>query len=187
MIAIVSGDYTTFKHVKTRKVVVLEIEVPEERFQEVISKLGMPIGGESKPVAVALLDTQIASKPDVVGNSDVQQSDFDGYFHKSKMPPNYGGVAPLNDAQQTEGDKLRVRAVMLCRDLLFQSFLAHKTGLVSQAPEERARNYILNRCMIISRSELTHNLEAQAKFRELLAKFDSWKLQNQYQDNLNRI
>ena len=57
--AVVSGEYITFKHVKTRKVVVLEIEVPEERFQDVINKLGMPVGGESKPVAVCLLDSDI--------------------------------------------------------------------------------------------------------------------------------
>lgn len=57
--AVVSGEYITFKHVKTRKVVVLEIEVPEERFQDVINKLGMPVGGESKPVAVCLLNSDI--------------------------------------------------------------------------------------------------------------------------------
>ncbi len=28
--AIVQGEYITFKHVKTRKVVILEVEVPEE-------------------------------------------------------------------------------------------------------------------------------------------------------------
>lgn len=54
--AIIQGEYVTFKHLKTRKVVVLEIEIAEERFQEVIAILGMPIGGESKPVAVVLLD-----------------------------------------------------------------------------------------------------------------------------------
>jgi len=60
--AVVSGRYVTFKHVKTRKVVVLEIEVLEESFEDVINKLGMPIGGECKPVAVCLLDVQ-AVKP----------------------------------------------------------------------------------------------------------------------------
>lgn len=57
--AVIQGEYITFKHVKTRKVVVLEIEIPEEAFQDVISKLGMPIGGESKPVAVALLGESV--------------------------------------------------------------------------------------------------------------------------------
>ncbi len=87
--AAIIGEFTHFKHIKTRKVVVLEVEVPEELFQDVISKLGMPIGGESKPVAVSLLDKQVYNTPPVVGKSDIQQ---------------------------TEGEKLRTRAVMLCGD-----------------------------------------------------------------------
>lgn len=63
----ISGEYTSFKHIKTRKAVVLEIEVPEENFTQVIEVLGMPIGGQSKPVGVALLDTE-AIKPK---NNDV--------------------------------------------------------------------------------------------------------------------
>ena len=60
--AIIQGEYTTFKHIKTRKAVVLEIEVPEEQFEDVIDKLGMPVGGNSKPVAIALLDESKVTK-----------------------------------------------------------------------------------------------------------------------------
>lgn len=63
--AIIIGDYVTFKHIKTRKQVILEIEVPEERFQEVISKLGIPIGGQSKPVFVGLMSNETHQKPTV--------------------------------------------------------------------------------------------------------------------------
>lgn len=54
----ICGEYITFKHIKTRKVIVLEIEVPEENFQHVMETLGMPIGGDSKPVAIALLNQE---------------------------------------------------------------------------------------------------------------------------------
>lgn len=53
--SVVSGEFVTFKHVKTRKAFIIEIEFPEEIGQQVLATLGMPIGGESKTVAVALL------------------------------------------------------------------------------------------------------------------------------------
>lgn len=56
--AVICGEFAHFRHIKTRKVVVLEIEISEELFQDAISKLGMPIGGESKRVAVALLEEE---------------------------------------------------------------------------------------------------------------------------------
>lgn len=167
--AIISGEYVTFKHVKTRKVVVLEIEVSEERFQEVISKLGMPIGGESRHVAVALLDT-----------ANVVES--------SRIKP-----------EQTEGEKLRVRAVMLCEEFEFQEYSREcyfismeDTIKLSKAKncsihDARCMKVIYAECGIKSRSELATNQTAQTKFKELLAKFDSWKLKNQYADNLDRI
>ncbi len=177
MSAIVSGDYTTFKHVKTRKVVVLEIEISEEKFQEVISKLGMPIGGESKPVAVALL------------NPVTEESVNNAQSNSSEIP------------NSSEGEKLRVRAVMLCKDADFTYFCLHVLNphflkfmpeaqykeIMVEVKEEAVKNSMYYYCNIKSRSEFATNEAAQAKFRELLAKFDSWKLENQYADNINRI
>lgn len=69
---VVAGEYVTFKHVKTRKCVVLEIEVPEEQFEDVIDKLGMPVGGNSKPVAIALLDeSKVTKAPKVESDNKI--------------------------------------------------------------------------------------------------------------------
>lgn len=54
--SVICGDFVNFRRLKTRSVVVLEVEIPEEMFPDMIHKLGMPINGESKPVAVALLN-----------------------------------------------------------------------------------------------------------------------------------
>lgn len=156
--AVVAGEYVTFKHVKTRKVVVLEIEVPEEGFQEVITKLGMPVGGESKPVAVALLDKEALNQSD------------------------------LTPKEQTEGEKLRTRAVLLCKSGEFPAFVNHSLpSSVGTPSESECAWFIRNACGIGSRSVLTTNLEAQAKFKQLLEQFESWKLEQQYKDNLERI
>lgn len=156
--AVICGEFAHFRHIKTRKVVVLEIEISEELFQDAISKLGMPIGGESKPVAIALLDSQIVNKVPVVGSSNIQQ---------------------------TEGEKLRTRAVMLSKDSEFMAFCdSHKflyyetKGLLPS--EALARAIILAYCDIESRAELATNSIAQIKFKELISKFDEWKLENRY-------
>lgn len=157
--AIVQGSYTTFKHIKTRKVVVLEVEVAEEYFEEVISKLGMPIGGESKPVAVALLN-QSNSTPLIRANSP--------------------------QLKQTESEKFRTRAVMLCKERDFQIFCESLDKNMIVFNESHARDFICEYCNIKSRSELATNVKAQAKFKELLEKYKDWQFENNYADNLSR-
>ena len=93
---VIQGEYTSFKHVKTRKVVVLEVEVPEENFEEVIQTLGMPVGGTSKPVAVALLDeSKIDKQPKEEGNPKMVTRAVmlceEGAFQKFAQDQGFGG------------------------------------------------------------------------------------------------
>ncbi len=162
--AIVEGCYTTFKHIKTRKMVVLEIEIAEEYFQHVINTLGMPIGGESKPVAVALLDKSIVTKP---------QSNC--------------------DRELSEGEKIRTRAVMLCDDSQFQLYsysrlqkIRGDTWLPKASNEDIAKEFLYFVLSINSRAELATNTDAQLKFIEVIKFFNEWKVSNRYADNLSR-
>ena len=179
--AIVEGEYITFKHVKTRKVVILEIEVAEELFQHVLNTLGMPIGGESKPVAVALLDK---GSPEL-GDSRAVNTSISSLSNNS--------MESANNAQcNSEGDKLRVRAVMLCNDSNFQQYIMTKhinlpDGVITYSLGESATYYIYQECNIKSRSELTHNPDAQMKFRTLDQKFKDWLYENQHSDNISRM
>jgi hypothetical protein len=156
--AILSGDFSSFKHIKTRKVFVIEVEFPEEMGRQVLEVLGMPIGGESKPVAVALLDKSVISKKEAT--------------------------------ELTEGDKLRTRAVLLCKEEKFQSFIISNylpEGSYSSLDNANyAKMTILDLCGINSRSELATNLDAQDAFNALLRQFNEWKVSQQYADNLNR-
>lgn len=161
--AVINGEYVTFKHVKTRKVVVLEIEVAEELFQDVITKLGMPIGGESKPVAVCLLQK----------HTDIHTPDTPIF-----TPP-----------ENSEGKSMRTRAVMVCKDKEFQDFayeILLYQGDILEKGEEHSRVTLITWCNIKSRSELATSKGAQGDFLELMTKFDLWKLDNRYKDNLSR-
>ncbi len=160
--AIIQGEYVTFKHVKTRKVVVLEVEVPEELFQDVISKLGMPIGGEAKPVAVCLLNCEAENHI----------------------------VKPKITTEKSEGEKLRQRACILCGEEGFQEYCAHLDKIAPHffGPQKKAhaREVILRVCNITSRSELTTNKDAQGKFLSLMEQFNNWKRDKEYEDNFSR-
>jgi hypothetical protein len=57
----IKGEYANLKPVKTRKVWVLEVEIPEEEIQYVTEVLGFPKQGEQKWLGIALLDTRIIS------------------------------------------------------------------------------------------------------------------------------
>lgn len=63
--AIISGDLTTFKHVPTRKVYQLIVEIPAEAAAAAFATLGMPGAVSQIPVAVARLveGNQEAPKP----------------------------------------------------------------------------------------------------------------------------
>jgi hypothetical protein len=154
--AIIQGEYVTFKHIKTRKAVVLEIEVAEEYFNKVINTLGMPIGGQSKPVAVALLDESVTKK--TVSNS--------------------------TGLEKTEGEKMVTQAVMYCKDEMFYNFLTSRYK--APATEGAAIAFIYGACDIKSRSELKDDTSAQIRFKELVEQFKDWKFENNYEDNLNR-
>lgn len=157
--AVVKGEFVTFKHVKTRKTFTIEIEFPEEQGRIVLDTLGMPIGGESKPVAVALLAKSIVTKLET-------------------------------NCDKTKGEKLRIRAIMLCKDSQFQDFAAYNTIFSVKAgleAEEVAKKYILRICRIDSRGELASRVAAQIEFEDMLEKYKDWQAENNYSENLNRI
>jgi hypothetical protein len=60
--AIISGDLTTFKHVPTRKVYQLIVEIPAEAASAAFATLGMPGTVSQIPVAVARLNIEATAK-----------------------------------------------------------------------------------------------------------------------------
>lgn len=157
--AIVQGEFVTYSHLKTRKTFSIVIEFPEEQALHVLNTLGSPIGGNSKPVAVALL------------NSEIDRVSY----------------SPGETREQTQGEKLRTRAVLLCKDRDFQIFLESFDRNIIIFNENAARTFLIDYCNISSRSELTIKIEAQNKFKELLEKYKDWQVEQQYADNLERM
>lgn len=160
----IRGDYRTHKHIPSRSCYQLIIEISEADFPNACQVLGYPATGENTFVGIALLNKEPIEK--------------EPWF------------APEPEKKE-EGDKLRVRAVLLCKDDSFQEFAYYNiTGehhhKYDETCEEMTINILRNYCNIKSRSELTTSTEAQNKFKELLLRYDQWKLEQTYADNLNR-
>jgi hypothetical protein len=73
-----------------------------------------------------------------------------------------------SNGELTEGERLRTRAVMLCKDERFQNWAHGRSGKEFPPTEDGARSMILYECEIDSRSELALSIPGQAKFRMLL-------------------
>ncbi len=155
----IQADYRTFKHIPSRKCYQLIMEVPEESFPNVCGILGYPATGENTFVGIALLNIK-------------------GSGMNKSLPE------PLPEPQ-TEGEKLRTRAVMLCKDRNFQEWVATLT-FARYGAEGDAVNYIYDKCNIKSRAEIAANIKAQHLFRDILDEYEAWKVSNQYADNLSR-
>jgi hypothetical protein len=161
----IKGVYANLRPVRTRKVWVMEIEIPEEEIKNATDVMGFPNQSESQWVGVALI-----KDPEPVA---IEIKPGEHIF------PTY--------ERDEEGAKLRTRAVMLCKDEEFQNFvMTLQVPGVIMACEAAAKLAVLEKCEINSRSEFTHNPEAQEKFKQLVNKFQDWKFENNYSHNLER-
>lgn len=54
--AAIKAAYADFKHIKTRKVLQIVLEVPAEQAEAALAMLGFPVAGSERWVAIALLN-----------------------------------------------------------------------------------------------------------------------------------
>ena len=157
----IQSDYRTFKHIPSRKCYQLIMEIPEEEFANVCNVLGYPKTGENTYVAIALLN----------------------------CTPKSNNVPSKVTTEQIEGNKLRTRAVMLCKDNQFQEYTKQTCWSVNgvSATEECASEHLKAYCGIESRSELATNIEAQQKFRALDQNYKDWLFIQNHAENLDRL
>lgn len=161
----IQGVYGGLRPVKTRKIWVLEIEIPEEQIKEVTNVMGFPNQSESQWVGVTLMN------PPVIPDSST--------------------VVKSATVEKTEGEKLVTRAGILCKQADFQNFCMRNLqyGFEYGSPEQRgsaAKLSIYTYCDIKSRKELATNKEAQIKFQILLGEFSNWKFEQNYSDNFSK-
>lgn len=112
----------------------------------------------------------------VLGSSDIPQTPV-------------SSILKHTTTEKSEGEKLRIRACCLCGEKEFQKFatmLDYNSARSDEEHESLAKDYIYTICNIKSRSELTTDVAAQERFRELDQKFKDWQWEQRHKDNLDR-
>jgi hypothetical protein len=154
--------FADFKLVRTRGVAQLVMEVPIEEADAALALLGgVPKAAAEKWVGIA---------PLLESDGDRETSP-----EKPEPPARPGGRPAPSD-----GERIRTRAVLLCKDAGFQKWVRkdpyfrtfiNQNGEPMPITGGAVVNYLRVKCGIASRAELATNLEAQRKFLDLEAQF----------------
>lgn len=143
--AIIRGNYSDLKAVKTRSVVQIIIEVPIEQGEAVVKAFGFPQPGNEIPVAIA------------------------------RMTPDNNDTEKPEPAKRHFGDMPRSQqAGMLCSDPTFQNWLLGLSLFTKSTEIERVArtaNILRGRLGIKSRCELDSDDEGAEKWDSMVVEY----------------
>jgi hypothetical protein len=152
---VIRADYTNWRPVAGRKVLQLTLEVPIEQTEEVMERLGVPMPGESKWVAVALLkngacanersDGPQENAQNLSGTIEAREGQSGDSPAPTNVPSATGGTSP--NPRSFSSLPLPQQAGIRCADVQFQSFLEVKS-------EEGAIKKVYELCGVESRSQI---------------------------------
>lgn len=148
-LAVIRGAFSDWRPVKSRSVLQLVIEVPIEQTQEVLDRLGVPLPGVEKWVAVALLKSD--AEP-------VEQ-------------PKPSTVVPIKAKREWHDMKPSQQAGMLCADPLFLRYIIEQHG----DNATNAAQWVRYSCVVDSRKDLDTNERAARAWHAIAADFFRWK------------
>lgn len=173
---VIRADFANWRPVAGRKVLQLILEVPIEQTADVMEKLGFPLPGESKWVAVALLDEN-GPVAELVDAADLKSADESrvgsnptGAHHKERKP-----FASLPLSQQ---------AAIRCGDPDFRKFLARNDKQILMYDADMAADEVRHQCGVTTRGALNdvNNASARAQWTALDAQYQSWRTDLHYLD-----
>ncbi len=161
---VVQADFANWRPVAGRKVLQLVFEVPIEQTELVMTMLGVPMPGESKWCAIALLEK---GAPKERKGIVPQETPFLEKVTKDRRP-----FASLPLSQQ---------AALRCNDMgQFYDFLMERNPQLSDFVSWDAAQEVRDICGVSSRSELDTNDLAAAKWRKLEADFQAYLTTERY-------
>ena len=153
--------YSDFKLIRTRKVVQLIFEIPIEHANIALNALGgMPNPAADVWCGIAVLDLKAIKETGA--SAPVRETESD---HHGDRPVSRSWHE-LEPSQQ---------AALLCKDASFQAFLAADISVDRHViNEEAARNEVLVRCKIGSRSQIKPGSSAAQLWRTLVSDYRAW-------------
>lgn len=173
---IISADFASWRTIQGRRVLQLVMEIPIERGEDALRKLGLPMPGESKWCAIALLENN--GSANVSGATSQKQTQRpssaieaqDGHHGGTPSPITVSTAETGTSETQAPARKsfasltLTQQSGIRCADALFQEFLKVEN-------EKDAAEYVRLYCGIASRSELPAFPD---RWHDLEGKYQSW-------------
>ena len=147
--AAIAGVYSDLKTVKTRSVCQIVVEVPIERGKEIVDAFGFPQPGSEVHVAIARLNGEAGSNPNISANA----------------PSTENPVSPTK--QKFEDLPLTQQAVLLCKREAFRRYIQVEN-------EEAAKEWLYDNCNVSSRSEIIEGNSSGDFFLDLYGRFQDW-------------
>jgi len=183
---IIKADYFNWRPVAGRKVLQLILEVPIEQTADVMKKLGVPMPGESKWVAVALLQNGACASESADGKQQSAPKPSegleagDGQAGTTQEPMNVpsakDGTLPAKDRRPFSSLPLSQQAGIRANDPDFQKFCGADS-------EDAAAKFIRGHCGITSRSELISGSAAALNWFALERQFASYLTTQRYAES----
>lgn len=184
---VIQADYSNWRTVAGRKVLQLVFEVPIEQTADVMAKLGVPMPGENKWCAIALLDIGGCAGEKDAGKHENAPKPSSG----SEAPEAQSGPTPTPITAHTAaaGTSLKERerrpfaslplsqqAAIRCQDNDFKLFL-HASNAKDAAAKVRGI------CQVASRSEIVEGDKTGDRWLNLEANFQTWLTDQRYAES----
>jgi len=176
---VIQADYANWRPVAGRKVLQLTFEVPIEQTEQVMKMLGVPMPGESKWCAIALLEQKsgeaTANDPEVGGD--------EGANVVSRPSATATGVKLSGPATNSKAPRpfaslpLSQQAAIRTGDKSFRDFLETQTPIHDQESYADAVRAI---CGVESRSDIRPGTPAAIAWMALEAKYQNWLTDRRY-------
>lgn len=193
---VIRADYSNWRPVAGRKVLQLILEVPIEQTADVMEKLGFPLPGESKWVAVALLENGkpaseseggiLNQTPKPSGGTDAREIRIGSVPSPTSAITAKAGTSEIHNKERKPFASLPLsqQAAIRCSDPEFRKFLARNSQAFLMFDTDMAADEVRSFCGVGSRRELDieENTASRRLWAELDGEYQAWRTDIHYAD-----
>lgn len=190
---IIQADYANWRTVAGRKVLQLVFEVPIEQTADVLKKLGVPMPGESRWCAIALLENGKPANESAAGKlseTPRPSKNTEKLIDQTEKEPSpasaitaAAGTSEISSRERKPFASLPLsqQAAIRCGDEQFRWFLMDAyPGACAQHSE--SAHVVRQICGVGSRSAIQPGTAAELLWETLEVKYQSWLTDRQYAD-----
>lgn len=186
---IIRADYASWRPVTGRKVLQLIFEIPLEETELAMKMLGVPMPGESKWCAVALLENGSPASgngagthtttPRQSGNSDAATTQHgERQTHITANTAAVGTSETQKERRAFTSLPLSQQAAMRCGDRQFIDFL---TATYTDLPDDfDPADALREICLVGSRKEFDQGGEGAMRWAQVERRYQSWLTDQRY-------